>query len=151
MANTKGVVGRPFQKGAKKLPNSGRKKGVGNKIDKVQNKMLFDACAALQEIGHDPIKFHAKLLASAWERYLKALTRKNEWGANGCLEQARMANAEIMRYIYPTKKAVEHSGQVGVTFADFMAMAENETVDVTPNNTNQTHALIEDHEEDSDE
>ena len=142
--------GRPFKKGDPRPKNGGRKKGTQNRIPPAE----LDAVKALRAAGHEPIIFHAQLLQHAWDRYLKALKRKNEWGANGCLEQARQANAEIMKYVYPTRKAVEHSGTVGVTFADFMALAESgqkAAIDVTPQIVEAITAAGEDDDEDEDE
>lgn len=51
--------------------------------------------------------------------------RNNLVGALVALDRMETAAAEIAQFSYPKKKAVEHSGEVGViTFADFIAAGE---------------------------
>lgn len=51
--------------------------------------------------------------------------RKKRGNLAGCLialQQAADIAGDVAQYVYPKKKAIEHSGEVGVrTFADFIA------------------------------
>lgn len=51
---------------------------------------------------------------------------RNKAGAVEALGAAEKTCNDICQYVYPKKKAIEHSGEVGVkTFADFMAAAKS--------------------------
>jgi hypothetical protein len=45
--------------------------------------------------------------------YKRKKKQKNEWGAGTALTNAISANADLMRYVYPVQKAVEHTGKDG--------------------------------------
>jgi hypothetical protein len=50
---------------------------------------------------------------------------KNKGGALEALADAEKTVNDICQYVYPRKKAIEHSGDVTIrTFADFMAAAK---------------------------
>lgn len=102
----------------KRPPGAGRKKGTRNK-PKPLDPLSLDAVETLRKMGHDPMVVQINIYRHSWNRYLKALKNRNEWGANGALMAASKANAEILKYIYPTRKAVDHviSGNVAVTYA----------------------------------
>lgn len=95
-----------FKKGRKKT--GGRVKGTANK-----EKIKLDVLHVLTEMGHEPAAEQIKIFREAMSEYTKKKKQKNSWGAGGMLETARMANSELMRYCYPTKKAIEHSGPNG--------------------------------------
>ncbi len=80
----------PFKKGHPKPPTSGRKPGVPNKL-------TADARQRLEELGCDPIEGMAKIAADP-----KAPEEL----------RGRMY-AELAQYVYPKRKAVEHSGPNG--------------------------------------
>ena len=71
-----------------KQPGSGRKKGTPNKM----TQSVIDICA---EMGFDPVRGLVQL----------ALTAEDE-------SNRVTAHKELMKYIYPQRKAVEHSGTI---------------------------------------
>jgi hypothetical protein len=71
-----------------KTPGSGRKKGTPNKM----TQSVMDICA---EMGFDPVRGLVQL----------ALTAEDE-------SNRVTAHKELMKYIYPQRKAVEHSGTI---------------------------------------
>lgn len=101
-----GIKDHAFQKGRAKT--GGRKKGTPNK-----DKIRLDLITVLTEMGHEPAAEQIKIFREAMSEYTKKKKQKNAWGAGGMLETARLANTELMRYCYPTKKAIEHAGPDG--------------------------------------
>lgn len=109
-----------FKKGHKKVPGSGRKKGQLSPI-------TMDAVETLRKAGHDPIAFHLEMVMHSWNRYLGLLKKRQGYGANGALMVAREANADLLKYTHPTRKAVEHSGSIGqLSFSEMMQLAEQQ-------------------------
>lgn len=90
----------------KKKKTGGRKKGTPNRV-------TLDLIQTLTDMGHEPAAHHVKIFNEAMKNYEKKKKAKNDWGANGALDTAQKANAELMKYTYPTRKAVEHSGPNG--------------------------------------
>ena len=82
----------PFKKGDPKPPSSGRKKNSGNKVKSEVRKRVLAA-------GHDPV---LALIDIARDSY-----------AEGELSISLQANRELMTYMYPKLKSVEHSTQQG--------------------------------------
>lgn len=107
-----------FKPGQPRLPGAGRKKGTLNK----RNQELL---AILEARDFSP----ADKLIGYCEQIEKIIALRlrngNLAGALVALEKAGNIVGDIAQYAYPKKKAVEHSGEVGVkTFADFMAAAK---------------------------
>lgn len=119
----------------------GRKKGTPNK----EHPITMEVVSTLRNMGYDPVAFQAKMARHAWNRYLKCLTKKNEYGANGALHAAIQANGDIMKYVYPTRKAIDHNVSGGVvisSFADAMLAIdgpddEGELKDVGPTTSSE--------------
>lgn len=111
-----------YPKGAKKPPTSGRKKGTPNKV-------TGDIIETLKSLGHDPAAIQVHLYNEAMKGYYKRLKLKNEWGATGMLHAAIQANGDLMKYVYPTRKAVDHnhSGQVFHTYTDMVKALTGDT------------------------
>ena len=80
----------PFTKGTPKPPNSGRKKGQPTKLN-------LEARQRLEELGCDPLEGMARIAADT--KASKEL-------------RGRMYS-ELAKYIWPQRKAVEHSGVGG--------------------------------------
>lgn len=93
-----------YQKGHKKM--GGRTKGVPNKI-------TMDLINTLIANGYDPAAMHLNLLRKALSKCKAYEELQKDYYANDMLEAAIRANADLMRYCYPTRKAVEHSGPNG--------------------------------------
>lgn len=107
-----------FKAGVKRAPGAGRKKGTLNRktaeVMEVMKAHNFDPAQALIYC-HDEAK---KIF-----EYRKK--KGNLVGALIALDRMESPAAELAQYIYPKKKAIEHSGEVGVrTFADFIAAGE---------------------------
>ncbi len=76
-----------FTKGTPKPPNSGRKKGS-------LNKLAASVAICVEECGHNPV------------RALVEIGRDPDVSD----ELRCRANSELMKYLYPQRKAVEHTG-----------------------------------------
>jgi hypothetical protein len=106
-----------FKPGDKRPEGAGRKAGTPNKktleFQEILARNNFDPGQALVEIYQEQMK-------------LFELMRKNRpyalTPASVLLEKAQTTVNNICQYVYPRKKAIEHTGEVGVkTFADFIA------------------------------
>ena len=108
---------KPGQSGNPK----GKAKGTPNK--KTKEFMLM-----LEERGFDPGQAYVDLYfeqMKLFEEFRKLHKTRNLPTAAGFLADASVTLNNICQYVYPKKKAIEHSGEVGVkTFADFMAAAQ---------------------------
>lgn len=106
-----------FKPGDKKLPNAGRKKGTPNK--KMPELMIL-----LEENNFNPGEELVYCYREARRIFEFRKRKGNLAGALIALDQASSTAEKISQYVYPRKKAIEHSGEVGVkTFADFIAAA----------------------------
>ncbi len=104
-----------FKPGQPKI--GGREKGTPNKksleFQSILEKHNFNPGEALVEI----YKKQMEIFNLMREKRPYALTN-----ASILLEKAGVTVNNICQYVYPRKKAIEHSGEVGVkTFADFIA------------------------------
>lgn len=104
-----------FKPGQPKPPNGGRKKGTPNR--RTQELMVI-----LEKHNFDP----GEELIYCYKEFRKIFEYRkrkgNLAGALTALEDAADTANDIAQFVYPKKKAIEHSGEVGVkTFADFMA------------------------------
>lgn len=79
-----------FRPGTPKPPNSGRKKGSGNRLNR-------EAMARLEELGCDPLAGMAMIAADP----------------SASKELRGKMYAELAQYIYPKRKAIECSGPGG--------------------------------------
>lgn len=81
----------------------------------------------LEAKGFDPGEAYVNLYLEQMKLYelRRKTNRKNISGAATILAEAGVSLNNICQYVYPKKKAIEHTGEVGVkTFADFMAAAK---------------------------
>ncbi len=100
-----------------KPKTGGRQKGTPNK--KTREFMLL-----LEEENFEP----GAALIHCYKEAMKLYDRRREHRAFGAAVDAlKLASGiaeDIAQFAYPKKKAIEHSGEVGVkTFADFIAAA----------------------------
>lgn len=87
----------PPKKGCKKPDGAGRKKGT-------PNKRSWEIVRVLHKAGFDPAAKLIQLTLDAEEDYLK--NRKNDLGP-GYLATASRNCAELCKFVYPTRKAVD--------------------------------------------
>ncbi len=80
----------PFTRGSRKPANSGRKKGAVGKLS-------LQVLSRLEELGFDPI--------------MQMVEIANDKGAP--LELRGKMAAELAQYVWPKRKAIEHSGPGG--------------------------------------
>ncbi len=118
----KEIKGRVPVKG-ERIAGCGRKKGTPNKKTKefleVLQKNNFDPAQALIDCYRD---------AQAIFDFRKK--RNNLTGALVALDRRESCAESLAQFAYPKKKAIEHSGEIGVkTFADFMALGEGDDND----------------------
>lgn len=105
-----------FKPGHKKV--GGRKKGV-------QNAKTREFMTMLQDNDFDPGEAQIRCFNEAMQIYNKRKEHKMYATAFKSLSLAAQIANDISQFAYPKKKAIEHSGELGIkTFADFMADAE---------------------------
>ncbi len=119
MADTKWKPGKP--------KTGGRQKGTPNK--KTQEFLVM-----LEKNNFDPgeeyVALYRKQMAIYNHRIKPVHGRANLAGALIALADASTSLNNICQFVYPKKKAIEHSGEVGVrTFADFIAAGDPENTD----------------------
>ncbi len=81
----------------------------------------------LEANNFDPGQAYVNLFKEQMKLYelRRTKTPHNIAGASEILASASTSLNNICQYVYPKKKAIEHSGEVGVkTFADFMLAAK---------------------------
>lgn len=112
-----------WPKGKKRPEGAGRKKGT-------PNKKTVEFLQILENNNFDPA---AELIYCYRELKKIADHRKkngNYTGAVVAFQAAEKTANDISQFVYPKKKAIEHTGEVGVrTFADFIAAGEDEDDD----------------------
>lgn len=99
-------------------PEAGRKKGTPNKRSTEFQKHLDDNDFSVAD----------ELMKCYWDARQILDIRSKSGNLAGALEALSLASRTIesmAQYIFPKKKAIEHSGEVGlITFADIMAAAK---------------------------
>lgn len=110
-------IKRGLPKKGERVPGSGRKKGVVNKKTK-------DLMAMLESHGFDAAEALVYCYKEAQQIFEFRKKRSNLAGALSALDRMETCASDLCQYVYPKKKAVEHSGKMAMTFADFMAGAE---------------------------
>lgn len=114
MADTK------FKPGATRPAASGRKKGT-------PNKKTLEFQAILEGKNFSPGEELIYVYQEAKKLYQWRKKNRNISGAMTCLDTMATTADKICQFVYPKKKAVEHTGEVGVkTFADFIALADED-------------------------
>lgn len=100
---------------------AGRPKGTPNRRTlALQNQ--------LEELGVDPVQQLAIILEEQMKIFRSASKgkRTNREMALSALSDAEKTTSNLMQYIFPKKKAIEHSGEMNLfSFADFMALAKS--------------------------
>lgn len=97
---------------------AGRPKGT-------PNKKTVEFLQIMQEQDFVPGEEFIKLYRRQMKIYELRRKNKNIPGMVEVLSNASTTLNNICQYVYPKKKAVEHTGEVGVrTFSDFMAAAK---------------------------
>lgn len=91
-----------LQKG-QQPPGAGRKKGVPNKT----GPLTLDLIKTLKEKGHDPAAEQVNIFLIAMNHAKELIKKKKTYGLMSALKIASDANAELLKYIYPTRKAIE--------------------------------------------
>ena len=120
--NTTPMAKHLFKAGQSGNPN-GRPKGSPNKKTIEFQNMLaannFDPGEEYVALYRKQMELYRMLAA---EKMRGGKRMKNPSGAAAILSDAGVSLNNICQYVYPKKKAIEHSGEVGVkTFADFIA------------------------------
>lgn len=102
-----------------RTPGAGRKKGTPNK----KTTELIQLCEKHGVTVGEGLIFAMKHARRIFDERRK---KGNLVGALSALDRVHAADAELAQYVYPKKKSIEHSGEIGVkTFADFVASAES--------------------------
>jgi len=110
---------KTFKAGQERTPGSGRQKGTSNRRTlALQNQ--------LEELNVDPVGTLAKILLEQMEFFEMHKKKKQIASAASRLTEAEKTVSNLMQYLFPKKKAIEHSGEVNLfSFADFMALAKS--------------------------
>ncbi len=78
--------------------------------------------------GEEYVALYRKQMAIYNHRIKPVHGRVNMTGALIALSDAAQSLNNICQFVYPRKKAIEHSGELGVrTFADFIAAGADES------------------------
>lgn len=110
----------PNPKKGTRQPGSGRKAGT-------PNKKTVELIQVLEKHNFDPGEQFIWLYKEAKKIFEFRKQRSNLVGALSALDRMIEINEDLAQYVFPKKKAVEHSGEVGVrTFADFIASADGD-------------------------
>jgi hypothetical protein len=103
-----------FKPGDPKPPGSGKKKGS-------HNKKSLEFQEILAQHNFSPAEAYLTLFKRQMEILNYRRKRKNIGGMQSILKDGAITLNNICQYVYPKKKAVEHTGEVGIkTFVDFM-------------------------------
>lgn len=109
-----------------RVPGSGRKKGV-------PNKKTAELMETIAKLNFDPAEALVYCYKEAQKIFDYRKKRNNLAGALVALDRMETCASDLAQYVFPKKKAIEHSGEVGVkTFADFIAageMDDDESID----------------------
>ena len=115
----KEVKGHLPGKGEKTV-GAGRKKGT-------PNKKTVEFQATLEKYNFNPAEALIHCYKEAQKIFDIRKQRNNLVGALVALDRMDSTAATLSQYAYPKRKAIEHSGEVGVrTFADFMALDDED-------------------------
>lgn len=111
-----------------KRQNAGRKKGVS---DGATSKIRLDLIQKLEAKGVDPAESLAWVFLEAKTQYEKKRDEQvNGWGSVGMLDLARHAASDLMDYVYPKRKAIEHTGadgkDLGQSFLDLIRVSSED-------------------------
>lgn len=107
-------------KKGERQPGSGRKKGT-------PNKKTVELMQVLEKNKFDPGEELIYLYREAKKIFEFRKKNSNLVGALSAMDRMIEVAEDIAQYVYPKKKAIEHSGEVGVrTFADFIASADSD-------------------------
>lgn len=91
------------------------------------NKKTVEFMQMLEQKGFDPGAAYVELYQKQMRLYEEKRKQNPKHVATqaSLLSQASVSLNNICQYVYPRKKAVEHTGEVGIkTFADFIAAAK---------------------------
>lgn len=110
-----------FKPGSKRPEGAGRKKGSKNK-----NPITLDLVQTLKDLGHNPAAVQVEIFKEAWARFKTAMRSKHKYGAATALDVAMKANSELLKYVYPTRKAIEGANGESLTFAGMIQIIEGE-------------------------
>ncbi len=103
-----------------RTPGAGRKKGT-------PNKKTVELMQVLEKHSFEPGEALIYIYKEAQKIFEMRKKRGNLAGALTSLDRMQTAASELAQFVYPKKKAVEHTGEIGVrTFADFMAAGEDD-------------------------
>ncbi len=126
--------------------NGGARKGAGKKkgsTNVVTTQLRFDILATLRTHGIDPLTMVLKnyelceeLLTEAREGYeneFSPVKKVNHWLVNSRLQMLQQASFELMKYVYPQRKAIELTGAGGEdlfrSFAEMVKQVHKEAKD----------------------
>ena len=109
-----------FKPGQPRPANAGRKKGTPNKKTVAFQQLL-------EKHNFDPGEELIYVYNETKSLYKMHRKKKSYQSALDALENMQTTADKICQFVYPKKKAIEHTGEVNVkTFADFVAAAEND-------------------------
>ncbi len=109
----------PFKPGQKRPPSAGRKKGT-------PNSKTLELSELISKFGCQPGEVLARVARG--ERIMALAYANKETGefveheVMPTLDQMIQADKELTQYVYPKRKAVEHSGEIGLHEATLDAL-----------------------------
>lgn len=112
-----------FKPGQPRPANAGRKKGT-------PNKRTYEFMTTLNELDFNPAEKLVHIYNEAMKIFDTRKKHNNLSAAGEMLSLAQRTAGDLAQYAFPKKKAIEHSGEVGVkTFSDFIKAAEKKKDD----------------------
>lgn len=101
-----------FKKGVHKRPaNAGRKAGGKNKLGPT----AVDLIETLRQRGHNAAAAQLEVYILAIKEFKAIKARGTSFGAASFLAIAEKANSELLKYIYPQRKAIEGTDGAALT------------------------------------
>lgn len=105
-------MSKGFKPGNKERPpTAGRKAGGKNKLGPT----ALDLIETLRVRGHNAAAAQLEVYILAIKQYKKIISSGSSFGAASFLAIAEKANSELLKYIYPQRKAIEGADGAALT------------------------------------
>lgn len=126
------------------MARGGRREGAGGKKGelKITQQMRFDILASLRSHGFDPLERVLWTYDQAKMLYERALETNQHWLINSRLQMMQHTSLELMKYVYPQRKAIELTGAGGEDLFQSFAEAVKQIHKEATQATNATYEVL---------